>query len=115
MNGPATLKKKAYNRRFMRERRAKMDAAYLCRDCGVKPVGANKVDPSLLGKRCDECAARHARLIGQDKNRKRPAWQALGICVLCGHREAMKKETRCAVCAERQDEYRAAHPWRKAS
>jgi hypothetical protein len=39
--------------------------------------------------------------------RRRKFWKAMGWCQLCGKRDAMPKQSRCAVCAEQQDEYKA--------
>lgn len=79
-------------------------AAGLCVACGLKPGKPSKRSSTGIGCRCEECSARDSAKSAAFRGRKRPAWKALGICTICGTREAMRKRSYCGYCAEVQIE-----------
>jgi hypothetical protein len=104
MSRAATLHKKAYNRIFQAELRVRLKAEGLCQWCGTRPAKPSKRSPSGVGCRCEACSKKAARMSRSNLSRLRPAWAALGICTVCGCREAMPQQSRCGVCAEQQQE-----------
>lgn len=104
-----TNSRAAYNRNYLATRRAVLKAAGLCQGCGSRPAmpSLNKRAPNGIGCRCQECAAAAKGKNAPRMRKLRGAWKQLGICMVCGNRQAMPKDTRCGVCAEAQDEYHA--------
>jgi hypothetical protein len=92
------------SRAYMRARRASLKAQGLCQWCGARPAKPGRNGP---GCRCEACAVKAAKRSRANLSRIRPAWRKLGLCCLCGTRHAIQGQTRCAVCAERQDECKA--------
>lgn len=109
MSRSNALSRSAYNRSYLATRRAALKAAGLCQWCGARPAkpSVNKRSPGGIGCRCVECAQAAAGKHAPRMRRLRSAWKHLGICMVCGQREAMPRDTRCGVCAEAQDEYHA--------
>ena len=82
--------------------RAERKAAGNCIACG-KP--ATHLKNGKVACRCAECQAKAAAKSNGYLAKRRPHWRKLGICVVCGKREAMKWHSRCGYCAEKQEEY----------
>lgn len=95
MSRAATLSRKSYNRTYQAGRYQRRRAAGLCVDCSAPTGGAC---------RCDACSVKAADKSRANLRRRRPAWKALGVCTVCGCREAIKGQAWCAVCAERHTE-----------
>ena len=92
-----TLKNRAYNRHYMASVYASRKADGLCTQCGR---------PATEGVRCSGCAEK-ARVQARARMRKRrPAWRKLGICTVCGCREAIPGQCWCGVCSEQQLEHK---------
>lgn len=94
------LTQRARQRRIRAERRK----AGQCPQCGRDPLPGFRL--------CATCKAVGNKSDRERMARRRAVWRKLGICLICGDRLAMKPDTRCAVCAEQQDEYKARtrHP-----
>ena len=104
MSRANTNSRMAYNRTYQSSRYARLRAAGLCRWCGQHPAKLNRHGEP--GCRCESCAAKAAAKARENLRRRRPAWKALGICVVCGCRHAITGQRWCAVCAERRDDAR---------
>lgn len=103
MSRASTIHKRSYSRIFQADRRARLRAAGLCQWCGARPAKPSMRSTDGIGCRCEECARKAAKAARENLQRHRPAWSALGICTVCGCREAMPRESRCGFCAEKQD------------
>lgn len=99
-----TNSRMAYNRDYQANRYEALKSSGMCRWCGKHPakVGRN----GKPGCRCESCATKAAERSKANMRRKRVGWRSLGICVVCGCREAIQRQRWCAVCAERRDETR---------
>ena len=53
------------------------------------------------GQTCEACGRKKAKKAKESQRRKRPHWRNLGICQVCGKREAIEGQSWCGVCAER--------------
>jgi hypothetical protein len=80
-------------------RRASYRAKGLC-PCGKALAQGRALCPTCLETRRTCSRTRLQRL--------RPLWKSLGICVVCGCREAMPQRAWCGVCSERNGERKAA-------
>ena len=80
-------------------RRDRLRADGLCYQCGDAP------EPGKA--RCAKCIDGGKRSARNRSRRLRPLWRSLGICIACGARLAIPQQSRCAVCAEYQDEHKA--------
>ena len=95
----SSLKNRAHNRRYMAGVYASRKAAGLCVQCG---------ETATVGVRCSGCAQKaRARALARMR-RQRPAWRRLGICVICGCRQAITSQRWCGVCSEQQSEHKKA-------
>lgn len=92
------LKNRAYNRRYMAEVYVSRKSAGLCTQCGRLAATA--------GVRCSMCAENARAKARARMRRQRPAWRKLGICTVCGCREAIPGQAWCGVCAEQQLEHK---------
>ena len=91
------LKARAYDRRRMAGIYASRKDSGLCVQCG---------HPATVGVRCSSCAKKAREKARARMRRQRPAWRRLGICILCGCREAITGRRWCGVCSEQQLERR---------
>ncbi len=95
----------AYERRRVRENRARWAEEGKCVECGKNPPAPMLRHPERVGKVCAECRTAHAAFAKKYRERVRPAFKALGFCILCLKRKRMQRSTRCAVCHEVQEDY----------
>lgn len=99
-----TLSRMSYARSYHAKRYERLKKEGLCRWCGKYPAKLNaKGEP---GCRCEACAKIANKKASDNLRRRRPGWEALGICVVCGCRQAIQGQKWCAVCAERRDDTR---------
>jgi hypothetical protein len=78
-------------------------AAGQCVKCGGEPTSGRTT--------CLACRAKKGRWDRAYIARQRALWKPLGICIVCGVRQAIRKQTRCGYCAEAAE---AAYARRKA-
>jgi len=108
MTRTATMHKKTRNRIYQAERRADLKSKGLCQWCGARPAKPSKRSDTGIGSRCEVCAKVAAKGSRENLRRRRPAWKCLGVCGICGCREAIPGQCWCGVCSERQQESKAA-------
>lgn len=99
-----TNARRAYDKKRLADIYKERRAAGICVACGLKPGKPSKRSSTGVGCRCVECSARDSARTAAFRGRKRQAWKALGICTICGTREAMRKRSYCGYCAEVQIE-----------
>ena len=103
----------AYNKTYQRARKASLRAKGMCLDCGKAKAVPSSRRPGQPGVRCAACAAIARKKSQEFMARRRSAWVKLGFCVTCGVNLSMKAttpgctDTRCAACADYQDQRRS--------
>ena len=97
--------KRSYDRLYVERKRKERLAEGKCIACG-SPERKVKKDGSFAQK-CPSCASKALKRTNAYLKRRRPSWAKLGVCVVCGKREAMRGQKRCAWCAEKNEEWHA--------
>lgn len=107
-----TNSKNAYNRSYQAIRQNALKADGVCVKCGNRPGKPSTRSPKGIANLCVECGDKVNSKNAAKLRGLRESWSALGLCLLCGVREAIlipgtnRHETRRAPCAEVQDDYK---------